>query len=162
MASPDLTEAMQDLTHLGAVGVLAILLGASLLAFWATDHLGSAALLARSMASAIVLENAAKFAFQRQRPEPFFNIVAPETFSFPSGHSFFSACFYGCLALLVTSQAANPIVRSMIWILATAIIGAIGFSRIYLGVHYPTDVVAGYLAAAFCLSAVCGRGVTPR
>jgi undecaprenyl-diphosphatase len=153
-ASPDLTRAMKVATYLGSVGVLSVFLGVSVVGFWVSGRPAAASLLAATMASAIVLENATKLAFRRPRPEPFFDIVVPQTFSFPSGHSLFSACFYGTLAYLLAAQVGKQTLRIAIWTSAAVIVGVIGFSRIYLGVHYPTDVLGGYLVAVFCLSAM--------
>jgi Membrane-associated phospholipid phosphatase len=85
------------------------------------------------------------------RPEPFFG-TAPETYSFPSGHALFSACFYGALAWLLGAALRNFGARAAIWAMSLALIAAIGLSRLYLGVHYPTDVIAGYLVAVFWIT----------
>ena len=76
----------------------------------------------------------------------------PRTYSFPSGHSLFSFCFYGVLAGLLTRRIASRIGRILIWTFAALLVAAIGLSRIYLGVHYPSDVIAGYLAASLWVS----------
>jgi membrane-associated phospholipid phosphatase len=151
-ASPGLTTAMTWVTLLGSpivLGSLTILLfGFSRWAEWRE----TASHLAWTMIGAAILENALKFAFQRARPEPFFGIVPPETYSFPSGHSLFSACFY----CVVTSEIAGHIngrAGAASWTFTMSLIAAIGFSRIYLGVHYPTDVIAGYIVAVFWLAA---------
>jgi len=87
-----------------------------------------------------------KHLFERARPEAF-QIVAESGFSFPSGHAMVSLCFYGIVAFLIVRK------RSLQWriagaVVATLLIVGIGVSRIYLGVHYPSDVVAGYAAGA--------------
>jgi len=92
-----------------------------------------------------------KYAFHRHRPTPFF-VSVPHTYSFPSGHSLFSFCFYGVLAGLLTRRLKSTVARVLIWICAALLISAIGLSRIYLGVHYPSDVIAGYLAASLWVS----------
>ncbi|MFB3918234.1 MAG: phosphatase PAP2 family protein [Terriglobales bacterium] len=76
----------------------------------------------------------------------------PHSYSFPSGHSLFSFCIYGVLAGLLTARIRSGALRAVIWLLAAGLITAIGTSRIYLGVHYPSDVIAGYLAAAMLVS----------
>lgn len=65
-----------------------------------------------------------------------------------------SFCVYGVLAGLLSHRIRSAGVRIMVWILAVALVAAIGVSRIYLGVHYPSDVIAGYLAAAVWVSAL--------
>lgn len=84
--------------------------------------------------------------FHRQRPEPFFDTRLPPSYSFPSGHALLSFCCYGLLAALGNAYLRGRI-RWLIRICAVALILAISVSRIYLGVHYPTDVIAGYLVA---------------
>jgi undecaprenyl-diphosphatase len=88
-----------------------------------------------------------KLLFHRVRPEPFFAVYAPQTFSFPSGHSLVSPCFYGVLAAIVASRLRPPAARAAVWASAAVLAALIGCSRIYLGVHYPSDVLAGYAVA---------------
>lgn len=81
---------------------------------------------------------------QRPRPTLFDEITRPETFSFPSGHSLSSMAVYGGIAaVLVTLYPAR---RTPVVVAASLLIAAIGFSRIYLGVHWPLDVLAGFAA----------------
>ena len=77
---------------------------------------------------------------------------------FPSGHALFSLCFYGTLAGLLVGRLRRPAARAAVWAAAALLILAIGISRIYLGVHYPTDVIGGYLVAAFWISVFCSAG----
>ena len=98
-----------------------------------------------TLAGALVLDLILKFAFHRPRPIPFIGPI-PRTYSFPSGHSLFSFCFYGVLAGLLAGRVRSMPARVLIWLVAALLVLAIGLSRIYLGVHYPSDVIAGYLA----------------
>src|SRR5260370_36869525 len=107
------------------------------------------------MGGALVLDLALKYAFHRPRPVPFFG-AAPHSWSFPSGHSLFSFCIYGVLAGLFIARVKSWPLKIAIWCAAAALIGMIGLSRIYLGVHYPSDVLAGYLAWAGWVHAVGG------
>ena len=85
--------------------------------------------------------------FHRTRPEPWFGYPLPRTYSFPSGHAFVSFCFFLCLAEILIRDEW-PITRKLtIWLVAVLCTFTIGLSRVYLGVHYPTDVLAGYAAA---------------
>jgi undecaprenyl-diphosphatase len=88
-----------------------------------------------------------KLSFKRPRPVPFFNLTPPESYSFPSGHSLTSAVFFGALAAILTARIKSRRVKAAIWIVSTAMFLLIGLSRIYLGVHYTTDVIAGFAAA---------------
>jgi len=86
-----------------------------------------------------------KLGFHRARPEPFFGLATPASYSFPSGHAMVGTVFYLTLAVLTTRR---PIIRAG----TVVFVGLIGYSRIYMGVHYPTDVLAGYAAAVVWLS----------
>jgi undecaprenyl-diphosphatase len=96
-----------------------------------------------------------KHLFERSRPE-LFRVVEAAGFSFPSGHAMVSLCVYGMLAFLIARYSQRWRWRLAVCTLAVALVAAIGVSRVYLGVHYPTDVVAGYTAGAtwlaFCIS----------
>lgn len=83
-----------------------------------------------------------KLLFHRARPEASFANLG---FSFPSGHAFFSVAVYGMLAGWVAGAAPRRW-RPLIWLGAASLILLIGFSRIYLGEHYATDVLGGYAA----------------
>ena len=121
--------------------------------FWRLEWQRAAVDLGIAMAGAIVLGNVLKLSFARVRPEVFFG-AAPATFSFPSGHALYAACLYGALACLIADRITDPAQRAALWTGAVLLAGAIGLSRIYLGVHYPTDVIGGYLVAVFWIGLV--------
>jgi undecaprenyl-diphosphatase len=104
-------------------------------------------LFAITMLGELVLDNVLKAIFQRVRPEAFFDYPLPDSYSFPSGHSFASFCFYGILAWLITARLDNNLLKILIWTAAAILVLLIGTSRVYLGVHHPSDVIAGYLTA---------------
>ena len=107
-----------------------------------------------TMAGAGLLDTLLKLTFGRTRPAPFFDYPLPQSLSFPSGHAFFSASFLGGFAVLISGRLRSPVLRVLVWLLAIALILLIGFSRVYLGVHYPSDVVAGYAVAVVWVTAV--------
>jgi membrane-associated phospholipid phosphatase len=152
-ATPALTLAMRAITHLGDPLTLLLVCTLGFLFFWRKGWRRGSAWLALTMAGAVVLDVTLKLAYQRARPVPFFG-VAPHSYSFPSGHALGSFCFYATLAGLIAHRSRKPALRVMVGILAAVLIAAIGFSRLYLGVHYPTDVIAGYTAAAIWVSAL--------
>ena len=145
-ASPAMTRAMTAVSLLG-YDLLIVALIIALAVFAYLRWRRAAAWLATSMAGALALDLALKYAFHRPRPQPFFG-AAPHSFSFPSGHALCSFCFYAVLAGLIAARTERMLVRVAVGAVAAALIVAIGLSRIYLGMHYPSDVLAGYLAAA--------------
>ena len=146
LASPGLTRGLTLVSTLGGPAVLtplAVALGA--LFAWRRWWRG-ATLLVVSTAGAAVLDSVLKHAFHRARPAPFFDYPLPASYSFPSGHALFAFCFFSTGAALLGPRLAHPALRWLVWGLAAVVILAIGFSRVYLGVHYPSDVAAGYAA----------------
>jgi len=144
-ASPAITSAMKFITELGSLGLF-LTAALALVAFLVKGWKRGAGWLVISLAGATVLTTSLKYGFHRPRPVPFFG-VAPHGYSFPSGHSLMSFCFYGTLAGLINARVRSLWLRIVVWMAAAMLVVAIGLSRIYLGVHYPSDVVAGYLAA---------------
>jgi undecaprenyl-diphosphatase len=104
-----------------------------------------------------ILEPVLKAFYHRARPEAFFDYPLPASYSFPSGHALAALCFFGILAWLIAARLENIPLRILIWLLAALTILSIGVSRVYLGVHYPSDVIAGYLSAfIWVLTIACG------
>lgn len=98
-------------------------------------------LIASNLIISTLLNQILKYAVQRPRPE---NPIIKETgFSFPSGHSMVSLTFYGLLIYLIIKS--NMKYKKLYITVLLIIIPLIGISRIYLGVHYPTDVLGGFL-----------------
>ena len=120
---------------------------AALILFLCFHRRRAALWLVVTLAGALVLDLALKYGFDRPRPPPFVGPV-PRTPSFPSGHALFSFCFYGVMAGLLAGRAQSLVARVSIWVSVALLVLTIGFSRIYLGVHYPSDVIAGYLAGS--------------
>lgn len=89
----------------------------------------------------------------RERPSLVEALAKEGSFSFPSGHSFISLCFYGILASWWMRTHPRLVDRVIIGVASTGAIGLIGGSRVYLGVHYPSDVLAGFAAAVPWLTA---------
>jgi undecaprenyl-diphosphatase len=159
-SSDSLTAAMKLATQLGSA-YFVIPLG--LFAVWRLTAAGrrrAATLLIIAAAGAEIVGLLLKLVFHRPRPDPFFGLAAPLAYSFPSTHAMGSACFYGALAAILAARSQSLPVKAELWVAAAALSLLIGFSRMYLGVHYPSDVLAGYSAAvvwAFCLHAGYSR-----
>lgn len=149
-ASPALDKTMVFISFLGGSGLTAAVI-LSVIAFRWLHWRRAMLWMIVTILGALVLNLSLKYAFHRHRPTPFF-VSIPHTYSFPSGHSLFSFCFYSVLAGLLTRRLKSTLARILIWILAVLLVAAIGLSRIYLGVHYPSDVIAGYLAASLWVS----------
>ena len=145
-ASPAMTRVMTAISLLG-YNVLVVELIVALAVFLYLGWKHAAGWLAASVAGALVLELTLKQTFHRPRPQTFFG-AAPHSYSFPSGHALVSFCFYAVLAGLIADRTRSRVLRLAVAVAAAMLVVAIGLSRIYLGMHYPSDVVAGYLAAA--------------
>jgi len=105
----------------------------------------AAYLLVAGSLSAEVAAQLLKALIHRPRPEVFFGLVPTETYSFPSGHAFVPAVYFGILAGILAAGAR--------WRAAVVVMAAfLGFSRVYLGYHYPSDVVAGWALAVVWLA----------
>jgi undecaprenyl-diphosphatase len=146
LSTPLLTLLAEKVTWLGTLGVLALFGVIAVAVLVHARRRDGAVFLTVTMVGALALENGLKFSFQRVRPPPFFG-SEPVTYSFPSGHALFSLCFYGALAIAASRSMHSAAMKTGIWIATVLLVLAIGGTRIYLGVHYPSDVLGGYLVA---------------
>ncbi len=144
-ASPVLTNVMQLASFLGSTLFLTVFGLAIVVALYLRNHRHGATLFAITTIGASFLLVTLKLAFGRTRPEPFFDTILPVSYSFPSGHSLASFCFYGALAVILADRTDKLRLQIIIWIASIVMILLIGTSRIYLGVHYPSDVIAGFI-----------------
>ena len=147
LASPALTIAMRGISFLGSTLFLTAATIMAIAWFVLRKWEREAKLFALTMLGASLLNTTLKLAFKRPRPIPFFDLTPPETYSFPSGHALASCCFFAGLAAILSGRIKKRRTRTIVWIAAASMFLLIGFSRIYLGVHYTTDVIAGYCAA---------------
>ena len=156
-ASTGLTELARAFTLVGSapVWVPATVIAAGVL--WLKGLRRRAWAIALAMSGAILLDNGLKAIFHRARPDTFFG-APPTSYSFPSGHALFAACFHGALAAVLAAGIRKPMWCAAIWAGALIMILGIGLSRVYLGVHYPTDVLAGYLVGGAWLALLRAMG----
>jgi len=153
-ASPRLTSFMHAVTYLGSTFFLTGVGTCVVFAFVHVRWRRAAFILLVTMAGAALLNFTLKLLFGRERPEPFFGTPLPESYSFPSGHALLSFCFYGMIAATITARIEGTGRRACVWAMTVLLVALIGLSRIYLGVHYPSDVAAGYVAAFIWLMIV--------
>lgn len=140
------SSGVRDLTALGSAIVI-ILLTVTITGYLLlTRRRAAAVLLLVATAGGQVMNGTLKHLFGRERPEATLHLVEVRSPSFPSGHSMAASIFYLTTGALLTQTARRR--REKIYIIAAvlAVTGLIAFSRVYLGVHYPTDVVAGWCA----------------
>jgi undecaprenyl-diphosphatase len=150
---PKWLEAMfRDLTSLGSPAVLALVTIAAVSYLWIDDKRRAAIFVIGAIAGGAVLEFLLKLGFARPRPELVSHLVDVNSFSFPSGHATMATITYLTLGVLLARVQSRR--RMKLYVLAVAILLAllVGFTRVYLGVHWPTDVVAGWcIGAAWAL-----------
>jgi undecaprenyl-diphosphatase len=155
LARPWLTDLMWGASVVGAPRVLALFGVGAAVVFVARRWWRAAVLVLITMWGAMVLDLALKQLYGRARPAPFFDFYpAPGSYSFPSGHALFATCFFGGVAVLASHRLEHPAARIGVWIAAIVPILLIGTSRVYLGVHYPTDVLGGMAAGVVWVGTV--------
>lgn len=138
--------AMRLITALGYYWVVVPLLAAVALVLYFKNWRLSAILLCVSTGGSAVLTTVLKALFQRVRPDLVDSGYTASFYSFPSGHATVAVGFYGVLTVILAYRARG-LARWAIAAGGAALVLLIGFSRLYLGVHYPTDVLAGFLTA---------------
>lgn len=143
-----LEERMRDFTALGGVGVLTLLTAGAVGYLVLTDKWRAALAVALAVASGILLSTVIKMGFDRPRS----NLVSQGshvyTASFPSGHSMMAAVVYLTLGALLARVRPHKRVKAYILSSAVVLTVLVGISRVYLGVHWPTDVLAGWAVGA--------------
>ncbi|MDQ6436232.1 phosphatase PAP2 family protein [Mesorhizobium sp. LHD-90] len=141
-------EAVRDLTALGSASVLIFLTAATIFYLLLTGRRAAALFVLVAVAGGQLLSSLLKLGVDRPRPDLVPHLAEVYTLSFPSGHAMLSAVTYltlGALAARVAPNRATGIYLLSLAILATFLVGA---SRVYLGVHWPSDVLAGWCAGA--------------
>lgn len=145
---PWLEVIMRDFTALGGVAVLstATLLAVGFLLLTRKRHAASMVVL--SVVGGMVLSNLLKWGFARPRPDLVPHATAVYSQSFPSGHAMLSAIVYLTLGALLARTQSDVRVKIYLLSAACTLTLVVGISRIYLGVHWPTDVLAGWAGGA--------------
>ncbi|MEG4499737.1 phosphatase PAP2 family protein [Microcoleus sp. F10-C6] len=135
---------MLGFTFLGEPNLLLVICLSLSIILLGRNHRSEAATIAIAAGGAIGLNLLLKKLFARARPQLWERVVDVRFYSFPSGHAMISMVIYGLLGYFLGSRF--PKQRWLIYSLTVVLVAAIGLSRLYLGVHWPTDVIAGYTA----------------
>ena len=151
---PWFTMLMRFFTDVGSPLIVVLLTLGLIVLFYRLHWRHDAVTILVAMVGSVLLTEALKITLHRPRPTPYFGIMAPHSFSYPSGHAMGAFTFYATMAYILSIRMRKPKASAAVWAAAILLIACIGFSRIYLGVHYPTDVAAGYLVAFAWVSAV--------
>jgi undecaprenyl-diphosphatase len=148
IGTPAVQDAARDVTALGGVTILTLLtaITSGFLFFEGRKHM--AGFVVASVLGGVLLSTVLKDYFQRPRPDLVPHGASVSSSSFPSGHSMLSAVTYLTLGALLARSQRRRSLRAYWMLLAGLITFAVGVSRVYLGVHWPTDVLAGWTAGA--------------
>jgi len=156
--SPLASNAMQAITQLGGTTVLSLSSLAVIAYLVLKRHFDKAIGFCVALVGGSLLVSILKIAFHRPRPINESSLILVSGWSFPSGHAMMSVIFYGMVTYLLLQTVYSWRLRSFFLVLAGFIVFLIGFSRIYLQVHYLSDVVAGFAGGFFWLS-ICITGL---
>lgn len=149
MESPAMTAIMKFFTFIGAglpIVIIAVII--VIILYFVLGHRRELILFATAVLGSALLNVLLKLLFHRTRPD-IHRLIEVTGFSFPSGHAMAAFSLYATLIFLLWKHASTGYARALLILIGSAFIAAIGISRIYLGVHYPSDVIAGYLASGF-------------
>ncbi|MGN7468738.1 phosphatase PAP2 family protein [Brevibacillus sp. SAFN-007a] len=141
------TSFFQLLTALGDATILAPLCVVLIVAFSVKGHRLEAAVILLTAGGSEIANELLKRVFARPRPVGFHLVELPDSFSFPSGHAMIAPCFYLMLAFLIARWYREKSWSAYIQPVALVVVLLLAASRVYLGVHYLSDVLTG-----FCLS----------
>ncbi len=141
-------ELMRDVTGLGGIGILTILTVVVAIFLWIEGRRRTILYLLAAVVGGTVLSAFAKELFDRPRPDLVLHETIVSSASFPSGHSMMAAVVYLTLAVILVRGERRRAVRWFLLGVAAVVVVAIGVSRVYLGVHWPSDVLAGWSAGA--------------
>lgn len=146
-----LTNIMKLFTFIGSGSVIAVIVIIALILFYAIlRHRSELVLLIGVVVGSALLNVVLKIIFHRARPT-INRLIEVSGYSFPSGHSMAAFTLYGILSFLLWKHISSYQGRTLLIIVSVLMIAMIGISRIYLGVHYPSDVLGGFLVSGIWL-----------
>ena len=147
-----LTEVMVNASRFGSTpSLIVIALAVAALLVW-RGRRGDSLLVVGAAAGVFVLGPLLKAAFERPRPPVNQYLVSIDSWSFPSGHSLNSMVVLGLLTVLAVRARTGGLYRTLVVALGVFLVFLVGFSRVYLGVHWPSDVLAGWLLGALWIT----------
>ncbi|TGP24420.1 MULTISPECIES: phosphatase PAP2 family protein [unclassified Mesorhizobium] len=151
---PWLQGAMRDITALGSTSVLVLITSAAIIYLVLIRRPSTALLVFVAIAGGQVLSSLLKFEVDRPRPDLVSHLVSETSLSFPSGHAMLSAVTYLTLGSLAARFLPDRTTKVFVLALAVLVTVLVGTSRVYLGVHWPSDVLAGW-CAGFAWAMLC-------
>src|SRR5262249_39048496 len=151
LRTPELDHVMLFVTFLGNGQTIIVLAAVALLIALLARRYERAVLILLSLAASSLFFSVIKLLVGRPRPPLEAARIVQGGFSFPSGHATVSATFYGTIAYILIRHVKSEVVKVLIGLVADLLVVALGLWRVSLGVHYPSDVVAGWIAGAFWL-----------
>lgn len=156
LEAPMLTVIMKFFSFIGdTTAVVALSLLTLVLLYTVFKHRSELILFISVMVGANILFLLLKLFFQRARPD-LHRLAEASNYSFPSGHATMACALYGVITFILWRHIGTSLGRSIFIIFGIVMILAIGISRIYLGVHYPSDIIAGYFISTFWLTLAIG------
>ncbi len=157
--APWLDVAALEVTALGARMVVYMVVLVASAFLWQSRHHYSAAMLWVAVIGSGLINSVLKISFNRPRPDVFpWRTQHVGLASFPSGHAMTSIVVYGTLAFLIARLAPTRWLKRLVWTVAMLVVLVVGLSRLYLGVHYPSDVLAGFVVGG-AWAVVCALGM---
>lgn len=150
--APILTVVMKFFTEMGSIKfIFPMAIIVLIFLYIVLKHQSELVLFTFVMVGERVLNSLLKEFFQRTRPD-LHRLIEIGGYSFPSGHAMNAMAFYGIIAFLLWRHIANRWGRTLLIVVSSLFILMIGISRTYLGVHYPSDIIAGYFASGFWIA----------
>jgi undecaprenyl-diphosphatase len=143
-------EMVRDISSLGGIAILALVTVSAAVYLLMIKKWGQAAYLVATVGIGTALSNALKFGYARPRPDLVPHGSYVFTGSFPSGHSMMSALVFLSVGMMLARAQKTPAPRIFFLGLSVFLTVLVGVSRVYLGVHWPSDVLAGWLAGGGC------------
>jgi undecaprenyl-diphosphatase len=152
--TPGLNRVAMEVTALGSGTVIIMVVLLASVFLWLSKHKWSVYVLLLVVFGGKLLNTLLKGGFGRDRPSIVEAVADVSSQSFPSGHAMSSIVAYGSIAYLMGRLEPSKRLRYAIWTVAILLVLVIGVTRMYLGVHYPSDIIGGYIAGAAWIAVV--------